>query len=800
MTAPAAEHTAMADQAMEHPAEERSGGRLVTADGRTLPLVGASLRARARGGLARVVLEQRFRNPFPEPLRVSYLFPLPHDAAVSGFAFTVGGRRVAGEIDRRDAARERFEEAVAAGRTAAIVDQERGSVFAQEVGNLPPGAELVAELTVDQRLGWLPAGAWEWRFPTAVAPRYAGAAGRVEDAARVAVDVADAPLPARLTLSVTIEDGLAEGRSPESPSHAVAFRPVPGGGVQAALAAEGGVPLDRDVVLRWPVAAPSPGLSLDPFRAAQGPLAGDAYALLTLVPPLAEARGPAFPRDLVVLLDTSGSMTGAPLDHARRVVSALVDGLRDEDTLELLEFSDAPRRWRKAPAKATAAARRDAVAWLGRLRAAGSTEMRDAIAEAFAGLRGDAQRQVLLVTDGHISFEREIVAEIARNLPARSRLHTLGVGESVNRSLLAAAARAGRGTESIVGLAEDVERALGTIAARMEAPLVSEVAVAGDALVEHAPARLPDLYGGAPALFALRLRPGGGTLRVSGRVPGGAFERTVTVPVIEAGTGDPAVAALFGREAVEDLELRLAAGGSGSTIDPRVERLGLDHQIATRLTSWIAVSEEPGVDPTQPTRRVVVPQELPRGMSVEGLGLRLARAAAQPMTTTMRPRSASPAPARSEGLVARLARFAFPGPAREPAEPQKVGGAAEEGRGGGDAGEAVAPAPPAGARRLTARVLLDAHGRVILEVDVDVPLDWAPPAEVTLVLADGSASTARVVPESTTRAGAIAGGTKLRLALALVAEAPPLAAPIVRVEVVSGRLALSLAVPPRRSR
>jgi Ca-activated chloride channel homolog len=132
--------------------EESTGGRLVSVDGRILPLLGARLVAHARGGIARTVLEQRFRNAHAEPLRVIYLFPLPHDGAVSGFAFRIGDRRIVGEVDRREAARERFEEAIASGRTAAILEEERGSLFTQELGNVPAGAEVIAELTVDQKL------------------------------------------------------------------------------------------------------------------------------------------------------------------------------------------------------------------------------------------------------------------------------------------------------------------------------------------------------------------------------------------------------------------------------------------------------------------------------------------------------------------------------------------------------------------------------------------------------------------------------------------------------------------------
>src|SRR5437867_7664251 len=145
-------------QAMENPISDSSGGRLVATDGRTLPFRGATLAADAAGGICRTLLVQRFENPYDQPLAVTYLLPLPADGAVSGFEFQIGERRVVGEIDRRAAARERFQQAIADGRSAALVEQERSSLFTQEIGNIPAHTEVICEITIDQRLRWLDEG------------------------------------------------------------------------------------------------------------------------------------------------------------------------------------------------------------------------------------------------------------------------------------------------------------------------------------------------------------------------------------------------------------------------------------------------------------------------------------------------------------------------------------------------------------------------------------------------------------------------------------------------------------------
>jgi Ca-activated chloride channel family protein len=744
-----------------------SGGRLVALDGRVLPLRSAHVRAEARGGIARTVLVQTFENPHAEPLQVTYVFPLPHHGAVSAFAFRLDGRRVVGEVDRLHRARERFEEAVLEGRTAALLEQERGALFTQQLGNVPPGATVEAELAVDQRLDWRPAeGGWEWRFPTVVAPRYQGAPGRVRDADRITVPVAEGdagragdPAAASPTLGFELVVHGATGK-PESPTHAVAAHPA-AGAWRVSLASDGAAALDRDVAIRWPAAAPTVGLTLD-THAPDGRLAGRAFGLLTVVPPAparsSDVRLRPVPRDLIVLIDASGSMGGEPIDQARRVVGALVDSLGDEDQLELISFANAPTRWKRGPVAATAAHRREAHRWLSRLSASGGTEMREGIREALKGLREGAQRQVVLITDGLIGFEQEVVAEIRDALPEGSRVHTVGVGSGVNRSLTGPAARAGRGLEVIIGLGEDPERAAAALRARTAAPLVTGLRLSGTALRDFAPAKLPDLFAGAPALVSVELDPSGGTLVLQGRTADGPFERAITVARPTA--GDAAVAALFGREAVEDLETARAAGEEDAKLDAAVERIGLAFQLSTRLTAWVAVSEEPTVDPAKPTRRAEVPQPLPHGMSAEGLGLRGAfaphgaAAAGMPMPSVTAGGPPPPAPMmeRSRGFVAKAKRALLAEP--PPKEEAELGGADVADR----------REPEGGAvRRLSAKVKV-LKDRLVFEVEVqDALLEWSPPFLVRLLLRDGSQLPVNVDRKATTEAGKMERGFVLRL-------------------------------------
>lgn len=584
------------------------GAEVVTRDGRSLPLVSARLFAEAQGGIARVVLEQRFENRQAETLHVTYRMPLPADGAVSGYAFEIAERTIAGRVDRKRAARERFEQAIASGKTAALLEQERADIFTQSIGNLPAGEALTARITIDQKLVWLPEGEWELRFPTVIGPRYISADDGPAAARSALIRTQPEGVAARIQLAIKIADALVAGRKPASPSHALQ---VGGDGV-VELRDIAGAKLDRDIVVRWPVAGAAVGLSL---AVARPPERDDAFGLLTIVPPARAARAEAFVRDLIVLIDTSGSMDGGPLDKAKQVVAMLIESLGDEDRLELIEFSSQPRRYRASAMPATRAEKHAAIRWLRGLTAGGGTEMHSAVIEAMRTLRPGSQRQVVLATDGYIGGEERIVGELRHRLPRSCRLHVLGVGSSVNRALSTAMARAGRGAEVVCDLDEDAERAARRIIDRTRMPVLINVTIAGSALIAQAPELLPDVYEGSPFVAAVKLRPG--ELVVRGELARDSWEQRLVVGHGRTGTGNQAIAALFGREHVADLETR---GVAGDRTDAAIERAGLEFQIATRFTSWIAVDELRTV--TGPSRHQVMPQALPYGTTASAFGLR----------------------------------------------------------------------------------------------------------------------------------------------------------------------------------
>ncbi|MDQ3262623.1 MAG: hypothetical protein M3Y59_03010, partial [Myxococcota bacterium] len=317
--------------------------------------------------------------------------------------------------------------------------------------------------------------------------------------------------------------------------------------------------------------------------------------------------------------------------------------------------------------------------------------------------------------------------------------------------------------------------------------------VTGSAVEASAPARIPDVFAGAPALIPLRLRAEGGELLVRGRTAEGEYRQRLEVQPIRPATGSRAVCSLFAREAVEDLELTLAGGGDRRMVDPQIEQLGLSFQISTRLTSWVAVSESQTVDPTSPARREKQPQELPHGMSVEGLGLRRpAHAIAPPPPPGMVFSMASggmppPAPQGSPEKkrkggpgLSRLKEVSRPRRALikddqaagvinrpEPMEPPEAEDAEADSEGAREARQDRAETR-AGMR---GRILRRADGELVVEVEIPAAMSWPQGTVLQLLLDDGSVLEVTVDATRSTRPGPLEAGMLARLAVTFPAGA-----------------------------
>ncbi|AKF09073.1 VIT domain-containing protein [Sandaracinus amylolyticus] len=555
---------------------------------RDLPLRRTSIDARVSGFVAEVEVTQEFVNDGDAPIEAVYLFPLPVDAAVDAMEMRIGERVVRGRIQGRSQARRTYEEARATGRRAALLEQQRPDLFAQRVANLMPGDRIEVRLRFVQPLPF-ESGRYEFAFPLAAPRRF-----DPSDASAVAQQPEE-PDARAISMSLAIDAGLPIGTI-ESPTHDVAIER----GARPSIASvrlEGERVPNRDFVLRYTLGGDAPRATVLAHRGAE-----EGWLTLLVQPPDAPADETIAPRDLVFVVDASSSMRGRPSEQARALVHRAIGALRAGDTVDVIGFADrVVRMGEHAAGDADATARADE--FLAQLRTVGATRMVPAIEEALDRANAASVRApgrvplVVLVTDGYIANEAEVLRAIATHLGA-SRVYALGVGSSPNRFLLERSAEVGRGRALITTLGEDAARAADRFHAWIDRPVFTDVEIdwGGLDVQDVHPTRVPDLFADRPVVVNARfVRGGRATVRVRGSVNGRRHERAIDVTLPSEPTPDGPHASqesLWARAAIGDRIRRLEVRDDEDLVR-EVTELGLAHHVVTPFTSFVAVEETP---------------------------------------------------------------------------------------------------------------------------------------------------------------------------------------------------------------
>ncbi|HEY0530733.1 MAG TPA: VIT domain-containing protein [Actinoplanes sp.] len=633
-----------------------AGFGVLRTDHGNLPLDRLSVRSRISGLVARTVVVTEFVNTHDVPLEATYVFPLPDRAAVTGMTLTADNHTVEAELQERAAARAAYDQAIAAGRRASIAEEERPDVFTMRAGNILPAERVVVELSL---VGPLPFedGAAMFRFPLVVAPRYIPGApipgpqagdgqhldtDAVPDASRITPPVLlpGFPNPLRLSIDVEIDPaGLTLG-DVRSSLHTVSDR----GGT---ISIRPGERADRDFVLRLAYSGGAQTAVAVPDESGDGD--EGVYQLVVLPPD--DAKATAKPKDVVLLLDRSGSMGGWKMVAARRAAARVVDTLTTADRFAVLTFDheiDHPADLGPGLSEASDRNRFRAVEHLSRADARGGTELLAPLVKGLDLLRASEGRDrvLVLVTDGQVGNEDQIVQEVAAAI-GPTRIHTIGIDRAVNAGFLGRLATLGAGRAELVESEDRLDEAMEHIHRRIGAPLVTGLRVTGSGLRliddERSPARLPGIYPGVPLVVTGRYTGSPeGTLTVTGRLRDDT-EFSTTVPLQRR--TESAVVAQWARARLRDLEDTYAAGDH--TLEQRIVTTSLRYGVLCRFTAFVAVDSRV-VNEGGEARRVTQPVELPSGWAAPGAEaapmMILASGTASMPGSVVPPRAPAPAP------------------------------------------------------------------------------------------------------------------------------------------------------------
>lgn len=555
------------------------------------PLKSTRVSADISGFTTRVRVVQEFENNFNEPIEAVYTFPLSQTAAVDDMTMRIGDRIIRGVILKKEEARKVYESAKSKGNTASLLDQERPNIFTQSVANILPNEKIEIEISYVETLKFED-GSYELVFPMTVAPRYIPATADAEDADKISPPVIS---DTRAGHDISIEVNLNAGVPVEninSNSHEIQSLNLSPNSAKISLRNEKTIP-NKDFVLRYDVI----GRRLEDALLTNYGGNGGFFSLI-LSPPERLSAEDITPKEIVFVLDTSGSMGGFPIEKAKEAMKLALDNLYPDDTFNLITFAGDTHVLFENPVPATRANMDRAQAFLESRQGGGGTEMMKAIKTALAP--SDSQehlRIVCFMTDGQVGNDFEIISEVQKHKNAR--VFSFGIGDSVNRFLLQQIAREGRGEAEFISLEADGSRAARRFHERVRNPYLTDISVEWNGLPvsEIYPKRIPDLFGAKPVVvFGRYAEAVKGAVKLKGKIGGQIFEREIMVDFPSNETSENVMATLWARTKIDDLMAQNWDFSAEETKEtPRLKneitKLGLDYRLLTQFTSFVAVEE-----------------------------------------------------------------------------------------------------------------------------------------------------------------------------------------------------------------
>ncbi|MBI5725457.1 MAG: VWA domain-containing protein [Planctomycetes bacterium] len=561
-----------------------------------LPLEHTDVKGQVSAFISTVNVVQKYRNPYDTKIEAVYVFPLPDSAAVTDFVMTVGERHIRGMIRQREEAKKIYEEAKSQGYVASLLTQERPNIFTQKVANIEPGKRIDVTITYFSPLKYRD-GEYEFVFPMVVGPRYnpAGSTDGVGAVPRGGRGTSGQSTEVQylkpgersghdISLSLDIDAGV-DIESAASTSHVIEVKRQSPSRISVSLCPNDAIP-NKDFVLRYKVAGKQMKTAMLVNR---GEKAGT-FALV-LQPPAELANLPRTPREMVFVLDTSGSMSGQPIEKAKEAMRRCLKKLDQGDSFQIVRFAGDASQMSPKPIAATPENIRKGLKYLESMEGCGGTEMLKGICAALDFPHDERRlRIVSFMTDGYIGNEEQIFAAVKDKL-GPARVFSFGVGTSVNRYLLEGLARMGRGAAAFVGLGEGSGAAVDLFYEQASRSALTDVKVdwGGLKVSEVYPKEIPDLFVGRPVMIVGRFEGSGPVkIKISGRSGGEPVSYTITADLDARDAKHAGVAAIWARWKIADLSDREIIQPSDE-LRNQITSVSLEERLLCRYTAFLAV-------------------------------------------------------------------------------------------------------------------------------------------------------------------------------------------------------------------
>ncbi|MBN1843355.1 MAG: AgmX/PglI C-terminal domain-containing protein [Deltaproteobacteria bacterium] len=586
-----------------------------------LPVKSTSAKVDVSGVIANVLVTQVYKNEGKKPLEAIYVFPTSTRAAVHGMKMTIGDRIITAKIRKREEARQEYEEAKQASKSASLLEQQRPNVFQMNVANILPGDIIKVELKYTELLAPTDA-VYEFVYPTVVGPRYSNQPTAETSTSEKWVENPylhqGEPPTYTFDITATVAVGLPI-QDMTCPSHKV--------NISYDGAAFASIKLDesekyggnRDFILKYRLSGGKIETGLLLFEGKK-----ENFFLLMLQPQkrVTELEIPS--REYIFIVDVSGSMHGFPLDISKKLLKDLIGNLRPRDMFNVLLFAGGSSAMSDKSLPATQANIARAVNMIERQRGGGGTELLPALQRALSLPRTEGySRSVVIATDGYVSVEERAFDLIRDNL-GNANIFAFGIGSSVNRHIIEGMARVGMGEPFVITRPEEAPAKAEKFRKLIQSPVLTGIKIdfGGFEVYDVEPPGIPDVLAERPVtVFGKWRGTPKGKISLQGITGDGPFRKQVDVAKTKPLDTDSACRYLWARH-------RIAILSDYNRLRPQDERveevtnLGLTYNLLTAYTSFVAIDTQMRLKDGQAVT-VKQPVPLPLGVSDYAVGNRL---------------------------------------------------------------------------------------------------------------------------------------------------------------------------------
>ncbi|MDP5145536.1 marine proteobacterial sortase target protein [Shewanella sp. ULN5] len=559
------------------------------------------------GLINRVTVKQIFNNIEDGWINAKYVFPLPDNAAVDGMNLLIGERAIKGVIKPKHEAKKEFELAKQQGKQASLISQQRSNIFTTQLANIGPQQQVVVEITYLETLSYQDS-MFNLRFPLVVAPRYRpdfqrNEYSKTQQLVAPILNQVQQPSPShKVSMNINIDSGFGQIQL-SSLYHDIQQHHQ---GRLTNVVLQGNIPLDRDFVLQWhtdvgeEVAAAvfyQTGQTHQLSMGEKAEISDDIYAMALLLPPnLVRKPQHQINRELILVIDTSGSMAGESIKQAKLALNLALSTLNPKDSFNIIDFNSSAQSLFAQAQVATNANLIKASRYIAALHADGGTEIAPALDKALASTINIEQqqpklRQVIFITDGAVSNEAQLFEQISHQLHD-ARLFTVGIGSAPNSHFMKRAATIGRGTFTYIGKLEEVELQMTQLIEKISQPVLTDVELyhLDGSIPDYWPADIKDVYQQSPVAISFKLpaeqlQP----VIISGQINGQYWQTQLDFNTAEAAVGLDLV---WANAKITSLEMSQDSVNR-SRVEKQIEALALQYHLVSSATSLLAVDVTP---------------------------------------------------------------------------------------------------------------------------------------------------------------------------------------------------------------